>query len=169
MAYGLYHGGLHTATTLKPGMSTAQGVILEMILTCQLCFTVLMLAAEKHEATFLAPLGIGLSVFIGELAGKLSQFSPKLPIKLSLTQVRRLLDRRFHEPGPLPWPRSHNQKFPNLPLDLLGWTHRRRRPSKCHLQTNQSTRIRNRAAFRGRIACSTYSRFGEGNGAYGSL
>ncbi|THV45321.1 hypothetical protein BGAL_0503g00060 [Botrytis galanthina] len=69
MAYGLYHGGLHTATTLKPGMSPAQGVVLEMILTCQLCFTVLMLAAEKHEATFLAPLGIGLSVFIGELAG----------------------------------------------------------------------------------------------------
>lgn len=73
MAYGLYHGGLHTATTLKPGMSPAQGVVLEMILTCQLCFTVLMLAAEKHEATFLAPLGIGLSVFIGELAGKQAQ------------------------------------------------------------------------------------------------
>lgn len=72
MAYGLFHGGLHTATTLKPGMSPAQGVILEMILTCQLCFTVLMLAAEKHEATFLAPLGIGLSVFIGELAGELA-------------------------------------------------------------------------------------------------
>ncbi|QSZ33994.1 hypothetical protein DSL72_005574 [Monilinia vaccinii-corymbosi] len=69
MAYGLYNGGLHTGTTLKPGMSPAQGVIVEMILTCQLCFTVLMLAAEKHEATFLAPLGIGLSVFIGQLAG----------------------------------------------------------------------------------------------------
>ncbi|PQE24685.1 hypothetical protein CJF32_00006941 [Rutstroemia sp. NJR-2017a WRK4] len=64
----LFNGGLHTGTTLKPGMSVAQGCICEMICTCQLVFTVLMLAAEKHEATFLAPLGIGLSVFIGEMS-----------------------------------------------------------------------------------------------------
>lgn len=70
LVYALYDGGLHTGTTLKPGTSVAQGTIIEMILTCQLCFTVLMLAAEKHEATFLAPLGIGLSVFIGEMSGK---------------------------------------------------------------------------------------------------
>ncbi len=28
-----------------------------------------MLAAEKHKGTFLAPVGIGLSLFIAELAG----------------------------------------------------------------------------------------------------
>lgn len=66
----LYNGGLHAGTSLKPGMSIAQGCICEMICTCQLVFTVLMLAAEKHEATFLAPLGIGLSVFIGEMSSK---------------------------------------------------------------------------------------------------
>ncbi|KAM3074812.1 Aquaporin-5 [Clarireedia jacksonii] len=69
LVYALYDGGLHTGTTLKPGVSVAQGCICEMICTCQLVFTVLMLAAEKHEGTFLAPLGIGLSVFIGEMTG----------------------------------------------------------------------------------------------------
>ena len=29
-----------------------------------------MLAAEKHKGTFLAPIGIGLALFIAELAGK---------------------------------------------------------------------------------------------------
>lgn len=29
-----------------------------------------MLAAEKHRATFLAPIGIGLALFVAELAGK---------------------------------------------------------------------------------------------------
>jgi aquaporin related protein len=30
-----------------------------------------MLAAEKHRGTFLAPVGIGLALFITEMAGKL--------------------------------------------------------------------------------------------------
>ncbi|PQE07064.1 hypothetical protein CJF30_00009453 [Rutstroemia sp. NJR-2017a BBW] len=79
----LFNGGLHTGTTLKPGMSVAQGCICEMICTCQLVFTVLMLAAEKHEATFLAPLGIGLSVFIGEM----SSMSSLLPLLSSCSQT----------------------------------------------------------------------------------
>lgn len=29
-----------------------------------------MLAAEKHKGTFLAPIGIGLALFIAELAGR---------------------------------------------------------------------------------------------------
>lgn len=40
-----------------------------MFLTAQLVLVVLMLAAEKHQATFLAPMGIGLAMFISELAG----------------------------------------------------------------------------------------------------
>jgi aquaporin related protein len=32
---------------------------------------VLMLAAEKSKDTFLAPIGIGLSLFVAELAGML--------------------------------------------------------------------------------------------------
>ena len=60
-----------TRTTLAPGMSEAQGVFFEMFLTSFLVFTVLMLAAEKSKTTFLAPLGIGLALFVAELAGKL--------------------------------------------------------------------------------------------------
>ena len=43
--------------------------VIEMFLTFELVFTILMLAAEKHKGTFLAPVGIGLSLFIAELAG----------------------------------------------------------------------------------------------------
>ncbi|KIW13182.1 hypothetical protein PV08_08369 [Exophiala spinifera] len=42
---------------------------LNMFLTAQLVFTIFMLAAEKHRATFIAPVGIGLSLFIAELMG----------------------------------------------------------------------------------------------------
>ncbi|KAK5685361.1 hypothetical protein LTS10_003439 [Elasticomyces elasticus] len=56
-------------TTLTPGMNSAQGVFLEMFLTAQLVFTVLMLAAEKSKDTFIAPIGIGLSLFVAEVAG----------------------------------------------------------------------------------------------------
>ena len=34
-----------------------------------LMLTILLLAAEKHKATFLAPVGIGLALFIAELVG----------------------------------------------------------------------------------------------------
>ena len=66
----LLPGKLNVSTELNPTMSLAQGTILEMILTAQLVFTIFMLAAEKHTGTFIAPVGIGLSLFIGELVGK---------------------------------------------------------------------------------------------------
>ena len=72
----LLPGKLNVSTELNPTMSLAQGTILEMILTAQLVFTIFMLAAEKHTGTFIAPVGIGLSLFIGELVGK-SAFNPK--------------------------------------------------------------------------------------------
>ncbi|TVY80865.1 Aquaporin-2 [Lachnellula suecica] len=67
MVYGLFHGGLNVSTELGGGTTIAQGVMIEMILTSQLAFTIFMLAAEKHAGTFLAPIGIGLSLFIAEL------------------------------------------------------------------------------------------------------
>jgi aquaporin related protein len=45
------------------------GLFLEMFMTAELVFVIFMLAAEKHKATFLAPVGIGLALFIAELAG----------------------------------------------------------------------------------------------------
>jgi len=58
-----------TRTVLAPGMSEAQGIFFEMFLTSFLVFTVLMLAAEKSKTTYLAPIGIGLALFVAELAG----------------------------------------------------------------------------------------------------
>lgn len=62
-------GQLNVSTTLGPDMTPARGVFLEMFLTSILVFTIFMLAAEKHKSTFLAPVGIGLSLFIAELMG----------------------------------------------------------------------------------------------------
>lgn len=61
-----------TITRLNPDVSIARGLFIEMFLTALLVFTILMLAAEKHQATFLAPVGIGLSLFVAELTGKLT-------------------------------------------------------------------------------------------------
>jgi aquaporin related protein len=62
-------GPLNVSTTLGSGTSVAQGVFLEMFLTSLLVFTIFMLAAEKHKATFLAPIGIGMALFVAELVG----------------------------------------------------------------------------------------------------
>jgi aquaporin related protein len=81
-----------TRTVLAPGMSEAQGLFFEMFLTSFLVFTVLMLAAEKSKTTFLAPIGIGLALFVAELAGKL-MFSNLLDY-ISNCYARCLLHRR---------------------------------------------------------------------------
>lgn len=66
---GLFTGKLNVSTTLSATTTIAQGVVIEMLLTAQLVFTIFMLAAEKHVGNFIAPVGIGLSLFIGELTG----------------------------------------------------------------------------------------------------
>ncbi|KAF2110406.1 aquaporin [Lophiotrema nucula] len=65
----LFPNDLTVRTTLNPNTSVVRGLFIEMLLTAELIFTIFMLAAEKHKATFLAPIGIGLSLFIAELAG----------------------------------------------------------------------------------------------------
>ena len=65
----LFPGPLNVKTALSAGTSVSQGLFLEMFLTAQLVFTMFMLAAERHKATFIAPIGIGLSLFIAELTG----------------------------------------------------------------------------------------------------
>ncbi|OAP55191.1 hypothetical protein AYL99_10891 [Fonsecaea erecta] len=47
--------------------SVARGLFIEMFATTQLNFAVIMLAAVKHKATYLAPIGIGIALFIGHL------------------------------------------------------------------------------------------------------
>lgn len=65
----LFPGPMNVNTTLGDGTSIAQGLFIEMFLTAELVFVVFMLAAEKHKATFLAPIGIGLALFVAELTG----------------------------------------------------------------------------------------------------
>ena len=65
----LFTGTLNVSTALSATTTIAQGVIIEMLLTTQLVFTIFMLAAEKHVGNFIAPVGIGLSLFIAELTG----------------------------------------------------------------------------------------------------
>lgn len=40
-----------------------------MFLTALLMLAILLLAAEKNKATFIAPIGIGLALFVAELLG----------------------------------------------------------------------------------------------------
>ena len=98
----LFQGDLAVSTTLGGGTTIAQGVIIEMILTAQLVFTIFMLAAEKHQGNFIAPVGIGLSLFIAELVG----------------------ESRLHPLRDLDFPHTPSRNHPPLTLPPLGvfWT-----------------------------------------------
>ncbi|KAF1988559.1 aquaporin-like protein [Aulographum hederae CBS 113979] len=65
----LFPTSFNVRTTLSSGTSLAQGVFIEAVLSAELVFTIFMLAKEKHKATFIAPVGIGLALFISELVG----------------------------------------------------------------------------------------------------
>lgn len=66
-------GPLNVSTRLGGGISIAQGesikttlivgLFLEMFVTAQLILMIFMLGVEKHKSTFLAPVGIGLTLF----------------------------------------------------------------------------------------------------------
>lgn len=86
----LFPGPLNVQTSLGGGTSIVQGLFIEMFLTTQLVFTIFMLAAEKHKATFIAPIGIGLSLFIAELTGMLF-YAPTFGVVRLLSIFRCLL------------------------------------------------------------------------------
>ena len=65
----LFPTEFNVRTTLSTTTSVAQGVFIEAILTAELVFTIFMLAKEKHKATYMAPIGIGVALFIAELVG----------------------------------------------------------------------------------------------------
>lgn len=66
---GLTPGPLLVRNTLAPNVRIVQGLFLEMFLTANLVFVVYMLAVEKHRATYIAPLGIGIAVFMCHMVG----------------------------------------------------------------------------------------------------
>ncbi|KAA8575873.1 hypothetical protein EYC84_004959 [Monilinia fructicola] len=55
------------ATSLGSGTSMGQGFVIEAITTAALIFTIIMLAVEKHKATFIAPVGIGIALFVAHM------------------------------------------------------------------------------------------------------
>jgi aquaporin related protein len=65
----LFPVDFNVRTTLSPGTSLVQGVFIEGLLTAELVFAIFMLAKEKHRATYLAPIGIGIAMFVAELVG----------------------------------------------------------------------------------------------------
>lgn len=65
----LLPGPVTFGTALAGGTSITRGLFIEMFLTAELVFTIFMLAAEKHRGTFIAPIGVGLALFIAELTG----------------------------------------------------------------------------------------------------
>ncbi|KAI0661669.1 aquaporin-like protein [Cubamyces menziesii] len=65
--YALTPGPLASNTFLAPNVNRAQGVFIEMFITSALVLAILMLAAEKHNATPFAPVGIGLTLFVCHL------------------------------------------------------------------------------------------------------
>ncbi|KAH7014200.1 aquaporin-like protein [Microdochium trichocladiopsis] len=60
-------GGINARTRLGDNASLAQGFFIEMFCTSLLMFAIYMLAGEKHKATFIAPVGIGLALFLAEM------------------------------------------------------------------------------------------------------
>ncbi len=69
VVHAIFPGPSAFTTALSPPTTLLQGFLIETFLTFQLLTTIQMLAAEKHSATFLSPIGIGLSLFIAELSG----------------------------------------------------------------------------------------------------
>ena len=65
----IFPGPMAVSTTLSDETSITRGLFIEMFLTAELVFTIIMLAAEKHKGTFLAPVGIGIALFVAELGG----------------------------------------------------------------------------------------------------
>ena len=70
----IFPGPLAVETTLGGGASAVQGFFIELFLTCELVFVILMMAVEKHRATFAAPVAIGLALFLSELVGEFVSF-----------------------------------------------------------------------------------------------
>lgn len=75
MVSGLFPGPMKVQTSLGDGTSVNQGLFIEMFLTAELIFTILMLAVEKHRATPMAPVGIGAALFLGHVIGEFQRNS----------------------------------------------------------------------------------------------
>lgn len=142
----LFPGPLAVSTRLNGETSLVQGFFIEMLMTAQLVFTTIMLAAEKHKATFLAPVGIGLSLFIAELGGMSFVICSSLvPASDVLTRLSRcLLYRWISQSCEKLRPLCRQSLISSGALDLLDWSHRWRPPGRHVLPLPQKLSIRDR-------------------------
>ena len=153
----MYPGQLNVRTSLGAGTTKTQGLFIEMFLTAELVFTIFMLAAEKHKGTFIAPIGIGLALFIAELSGKLTLSCPRV----IADDGRCLLHRRLAQPSPIIRSGCDQSHIRGLSLgkwstltetvnttqvstDILGWSSPRLSLSRRVLHPHQTNGIRNR-------------------------
>ena len=121
----MFPGTMPVTTTLGANTSIARGLFIEMFCTFLLVFTILMLAAEKQKSTFIAPIGIGLSLFVAELSGKFRtcQNLGDACLKSILTiGGSRVLYWWLPQSHPLLRPCSGEPLLSWIPLDLLAWT-----------------------------------------------
>jgi MIP family channel proteins len=65
----VFPGELRAETLLGGKTSVVRGFFIEALLSAAFIFSVFMLAAEKHKGTFIAPIGIGLALFVAQLVG----------------------------------------------------------------------------------------------------
>lgn len=137
----LFPGPLAVTTSLNGGTSLAQGLFIEMFLTAQLVFTIIMLAAEKHKSTFLAPVGIGLSLFIAELGGSSPLPYTFLVMLRGADGSRCLLYWWLFEPSQKLRSLRSKSFLSQRALDLLAWSMSRISPRGRLLLVHQSLRI----------------------------
>ncbi|KAJ4418359.1 Aquaporin-1 [Gnomoniopsis sp. IMI 355080] len=65
----MFPGELQAGSSLSDSTTPAQGFFIEMMITAELVMTIIMLAVVKSRASFMAPLSIGLALFIGHMIG----------------------------------------------------------------------------------------------------
>ncbi|KAJ4396232.1 Aquaporin-1 [Gnomoniopsis smithogilvyi] len=63
----MFPGELQAGSSLTTPTTPAQGFFIEMMITAELVMTIIMLAVVKSRTSFMAPLSIGLALFIGHL------------------------------------------------------------------------------------------------------
>ena len=133
----MFPGPLIVDTSLGNGTSIVQGLFIEMFLTALLMITILMLAVEKSKTTFLAPMGIGLALFVAHLTGKLPP-----TLQDSSNPFRCALYGRLPQSYSFLRSTSRHTLFPRLPLDLLARTCARRNDRCRLLSLYQASRLR---------------------------
>lgn len=83
----LFPTTFNVRTTLSAQTGLVRGVFIEAILTAELVFAIFMLAKEKHRGTFMAPIGIGLALFVAELVGVYYTGGASLKLQLALISL----------------------------------------------------------------------------------